>query len=71
MLESPTELASTRSQHTIILTSNRDQDEIGSLFGDRLLASTAMDRVLVIEGDSYRDPHTNRRQRGNAKEARP
>ena len=61
---------------SIILTSNRAEDEIAALFGDALLASAAIDRllhhahVLVIEGDSYRNPHTNRRSRGNPKEGR-
>ena len=45
-----------------IITSNRALDEFPSLFGDPLLASAAMDRllhhshVLVIEGESYRNP---------------
>lgn len=52
-----------------ILTSNRAVDELAKLFGDPLLASAAMDRllhhahVLVIEGDSYRNPPPNRRRR--------
>jgi len=43
-------------------TSNRDPDEWWPLFGDPLLASAAMDRllhhaeVIVLEGDSYRNP---------------
>jgi DNA replication protein DnaC len=62
-----------------IITSNRDEDELGTLFGDPLLASAAMDRllhhahVIAIEGPSYRNPQP-RRSRGNkkknAKEAR-
>lgn len=53
----------------IVLTSNRDVQELGSLFGDPLLASAAMDRllhdahVLVFEGDSYRNPPPARRRR--------
>lgn len=45
-----------------IFTSNRDLEEIAPLFGDPLLASAAMDRllhhahVLRIEGESYRNP---------------
>lgn len=45
-----------------ILTSNRDIKEWYALFGDPLLASSAMDRLLhhcevvVMEGDSYRNP---------------
>jgi DNA replication protein DnaC len=54
---------------SIVITSNRDVDEIARLFGDPLLASAAMDRLLHhadiirIEGDSYRNPPTNRRSR--------
>jgi len=52
-----------------ILTSNRDSVEIGELFGDPLLASAAMDRllqhahVIAIEGESYRNPKSNQRKR--------
>lgn len=55
----------------LIMTSNRDVEELGSLFGDPLLASAAMDRllhdahVLVFDGDSYRNPPPARRRRGN------
>lgn len=59
-----------RYEHgSIVITSNRDVDEISRLFGDPLLASAAMDRLLHhaeivrIEGDSYRNPPTNRRTR--------
>jgi DNA replication protein DnaC len=54
---------------SLILTSNRDVGELGSLFGDPLLASAAMDRllhdahVLVFEGDSHRNPPPARRRR--------
>lgn len=47
---------------SIIVTSNRDVEEWYSLFGDALLASAAMDRLLhhshvvVMEGNSYRNP---------------
>lgn len=53
-----------------IATSNRAIEEWPPLFGDALLASAAMDRllhhahVLVIEGDSYRNPPPSRRARG-------
>lgn len=49
-----------------IITSNRDPDELAELFGDALLASAAMDRllhhahVIAIEGESYRNPKTKR-----------
>ncbi len=58
---------------SIVLTSNRAVDELAALFGDALLASAAMDRlvhhshVLIIEGDSYRNPPSNRRSRGTKK----
>lgn len=51
-----------------ILTSNRALEEWHPLFGDALLASAAMDRllhhahVLVIEGESYRNPSRGRRR---------
>ena len=47
---------------SLIFTSNRDIQEWYPLFGDALLASTAMDRllhhahVIEMEGDSYRNP---------------
>jgi len=47
---------------SMIVTSNRALEEWAPLFGDALLASAAMDRllhhshVLVIEGKSYRNP---------------
>jgi DNA replication protein DnaC len=60
---------------SIVITSNRDEEELSRLFGDPLLASAAMDRllhrahVLVLEGDSYRNPPPNRRApRGTTKE---
>lgn len=46
-----------------IITSNRDTEELAALFGDPLLASAAMDRLLhhchvvEIKGPSYRDPN--------------
>ena len=53
----------------MVITSNRDTAEWHPLFGDPLLASAAMDRllhhahVLDIEGDSYRNPKNARRSR--------
>jgi DNA replication protein DnaC len=59
----------------IVITSNRDEEELARLFVDPLLASAAMDRllhrahVLVLEGDSFRNPPPNRRAlRGSSKE---
>lgn len=55
-----------------VLTSNRALEEFPTLFGDPLLASAAMDRllhhshVLVIEGESYRNP---RKPKQKGKEA--
>ena len=52
-----------------VMTSNRDVAEWMPLFGNALLASAAMDRLLhhshvvVIEGDSYRNPPANRKKR--------
>ncbi len=52
-----------------IFTSNRDIEEWTPLFGDSLLASAAMDRllhnahVIRIEGDSYRNPPQSRRSK--------
>ena len=54
-----------------LITTNRAAEEIPALFGDPLLASAAMDRllhnahVLAFEGESYRNPPPNRR-RGSA-----
>jgi len=51
-----------------IVTSNRALDELPAIFGDPLLSSAAMDRllddahVIVIEGDSYRNPPPQKRQ---------
>ena len=55
-----------------IITSNRAIEEWYPLFGDDLLASATMDRllhhsqVLVLSGDSYRNPPANRRARSEA-----
>jgi DNA replication protein DnaC len=53
-----------------MITSNRDEAELAQLFKDPLLASAAMDRllhrahVLVLEGDSFRNPPPTRRANG-------
>lgn len=53
----------------MVITSNRDTAEWYPLFGDSLLASAAMDRllhhvhVLDIDGESYRNPKNGRRTR--------
>jgi DNA replication protein DnaC len=58
-----------------MITSNRDEEELARLFVDPLLASAAMDRllhrahVIVLEGDSFRNPPLHRRPRGANKEA--
>jgi DNA replication protein DnaC len=50
----------------MILTTNRDIPELAPLFGDALLASAAMDRLLhhahvvVLDGESYRNPARGR-----------
>ena len=60
-----------------ILTSNRAVEEFPALFGDALLASAAMDRllhgahVMIWDGDSYRNPPPERSRkavRGAGKE---
>ena len=56
-----------------VMTSNRALDEWHPLFHDALLASAAMDRllhgahILVIEGDSYRNPPPTRRGARNGR----
>jgi len=64
------EIIRQRYQHgSTIITSNRALDEWPPLFGDLLLASAAMDRLLhhahVIEmdGDTYRNPPPSKRSR--------
>lgn len=53
----------------LIVTSNRAVEEWFPLFGDALLASAAMDRLLhhstvvVMEGDSYRNPPAAKKAR--------
>jgi DNA replication protein DnaC len=61
------EIIRQRYQHgATILTSNRAVDELPALFGDALLASAAMDRLLhgahvvILDGDSYRNPPPER-----------
>ena len=61
------EIIRQRYQHSAtILTSNRAVDELPALFGDPLLASAAMDRLLhgahvvILDGDSYRNPPPER-----------
>ena len=57
-----------------VLTSNRAVEELPALFGDALLASAAMDRllhgahVLVLDGDSYRNPPPERSRRGTGRQ---
>ena len=52
-----------------IITSNRDIEEWHPLFGDALLASAAMDRLLhhahvvIMDGDTYRNPPPAKRAR--------
>ena len=52
-----------------VLTSNRDEEELHALFGDPLLASAAMDRLLHhshvvrLEGDSYRNNKNESRKK--------
>lgn len=57
---------------SIVITSNRAIEQWPPLFHDDLLASAAMDRllhhshILVIEGDSYRNPGRRRRSAARA-----
>lgn len=60
-----------RHRHgSLVITSNRAIEELAVLFGDPLLASAAMDRLLenahqlVLEGDSFRNPPPTKRARG-------
>jgi DNA replication protein DnaC len=59
------EIVRTRYERSAtLITSNRSAPEMGELFGDPLLASAAMDRllhdahVLILEGASFRNPVT-------------
>lgn len=65
------EIIRQRYEHgATMITSNRDETELAQLFKDPLLASAAMDRllhraqVLVLEGDSFRNPPPTRRANG-------
>lgn len=55
-------------KQSTIITSNRTAQEMGALFGDPLLASAAMDRllhdahVLILDGASFRNPPGERRR---------
>ena len=55
-------------RHSTLITSNRTASEMGELFGDPLLASAAMDRllhdahVLILDGASFRNPPPERRK---------
>lgn len=55
----------------MVVTSNRTIEEWHPLFGDTLLASAAMDRllhhahILDIEGESYRNPKSGKRARSS------
>src|SRR5689334_18820888 len=67
------QIARQRYQHgATIITSNRDVEEWYPLFGDPLLASAAMDRLLhnahivVMTGDTYRNPPPGKRSRRTA-----
>lgn len=58
-----------------VITSNRDEQELHALFGDPLLASAAMDRLLHhshvvrLEGDSYRNNKKRSRKKKDSAEA--
>jgi DNA replication protein DnaC len=57
----------------LVITSNRDVEEWAALFGDPLLASAAMDRllhdahVLLFDGDSFRNPPRRRNKSAEVK----
>ena len=72
------EIIRQRYEHgSMLISSNRDVEEWYSLFGEPLLASAAMDRLLHhchvvrMEGDSYRNPPpaTSRRKKNEAERA--
>jgi DNA replication protein DnaC len=54
---------------SIVITSNRDVEELYPLFPDKLLASAAMDRLLddatiiVMKGDTYRNSRRAKKAR--------
>lgn len=62
-------------RHSTILTSNRAVEEWPALFGDALLASAAMDRllhhahVIEMEGDTYRNPPPSKRSKNSRLQA--
>jgi DNA replication protein DnaC len=62
-------------RRSTILTSNRAIEEWPALFGDPLLASAAMDRllhhahVIEMEGDTYRNPPPSKRTKTTRAEA--
>lgn len=62
-------------QGSTIITSNRAIEEWPPLFGNALLASAAMDRLLhhahvvMIEGDSYRNPPPTKRRKAQGGQA--
>jgi DNA replication protein DnaC len=71
------EIIRTRHERaSTMITTNRAEEELGQLFGDPLLASAAMDRllqhahVIVMQGDTFRNPPQGRRRgRAQAQEA--
>ena len=62
---------------SLILTSNRAVEEWPPLFGDALLASAAMDRllhnahVIEMEGDTHRNPPPAKRAKADARASAP
>jgi DNA replication protein DnaC len=58
----------------MLTTSNRDVEECYPLFVDKLMASAAMDRLLhhahvvVLAGNSYRNPPTGKKRKKDADE---
>ena len=67
------EIIRCRYEHSsLLITSNRAADEWHSLFGDALMASAAMDRllhdatVLSFEGQSFRNPTRKKKVRKRA-----
>jgi len=57
----------------IVVTTNRNVEELTRLLPDPLLASAAMDRllhhshVLHLKGDTYRNPKSNSREKSTNK----
>ncbi len=58
-----------RPPNSIRVPSNRNTEELAELFGDTLLASAAMNRllhdayVLSLVGETYRNPKRSKRSR--------